>query len=107
MTRAHADSVESRRGREPDPRWKKLRGKFALPQSLDSWAIRTRLVDGHRSAETNERFEMLQGELRAARAFAYGCVRITSGLLSRRIVAEPRRSLADNVARILDDSRAA
>src|SRR5208282_4216535 len=65
MTCAHADSVESRRSREADPGRKHANGKIALPQSLDSWTIRTRLAGGHRSAETNECFELLQGEPRA------------------------------------------
>src|SRR5258708_3308782 len=106
MTRAHADSVESRRSSEPDPRWKKLPRKIALPQSFDARAVRARLVYGHRSAETNERFELLQGELRAAGALADGCVRGAARLLTREIVAEPLRGFANYVARVLDDSRA-
>ena len=66
QARAHADSVEARSGRQSDPRRKQAKRKIPIPQSFDSRTARTRLAGGHRSAETNERFEMLQGDLRAA-----------------------------------------
>src|SRR5208282_4313361 len=107
VTCAHADSVESRRRREPEPNWKKWGGKIPLPQSLDSWAIRTRRVWGHRSVEINEPFQLLQGEPRAARRPAHCSARALARTLSRLIVGEPLGSFADYVARVFDDSCAA
>src|SRR5258708_18156128 len=106
MTRADADRVESCRSREADPRRKKAHWKIALPQSLDSWAIRTRLVYGHRSAEINDRFELLQGHLCTAPAFADGFVRIAARLLSRVFVGEPIPGFANHVAGTRAHSRA-
>ena len=80
--------------------------KIALPQSLDSWAIRTRLVYGHRSVEINERLELLQGELRTATIFADGRMRTAPRRFSRRVVAEPIRGFANYIARVADDPRA-
>src|ERR1700722_324488 len=106
MTGANADSIESRCGRQANPRRKQMDRKIALPQSLDSWAIRTRLVYGHRSAEINERFELLQGELRATGIFADGRMRTAPRRFSRRVAAEPLGRFANYIPRVLDDSRA-